>query len=203
MEFYWKVRAFNVTGSGSFTDDNVGTFFDTFNGVQGNAIPGVTMRSFMCQFGRGGNPQSSSGPNPQPQSGVFGTFSGPEGGGTFECSLNPKRGFKNSGNHYIALDFFVQESISTNLGSPEPVFGLKGVVFDRPVQKFGEGDVNFRHTLLLSGGRRLGLLAWRMGSRVPEPGKPIDLAVRLSWNRWQGRKNAQAEVIDWRFSASR
>ena len=118
MEFYWKVRAFNVTGSGSFTDDNVGTFFDTFNGVQGNAIPGVTMRSFMCQFGRGGNPQSSSGPNPQPQSGVFGTFSGPEGGGTFECSLNPKRGFKNSGNHYIALDFFVQESISTNLGSP-------------------------------------------------------------------------------------
>jgi single-stranded-DNA-specific exonuclease len=88
-------------------------------------------------------------------------------------------------------------------GNPEPLFGLKGVVFDRPVQKFGEGDVNFRHTLLLSGGRRLGLLAWRMGSRVPEPGKPIDLAVRLSWNRWQGRKNAQAEVIDWRFSASR
>jgi hypothetical protein len=63
--------------------------------------------------------------------------------------------------------------------------------------------MNFRHTLLLSGGSRLGLLAWRMGSRVPEPGKAIDLAVRLSWNRWQGRKNAQAEVIDWRFSASR
>lgn len=88
-------------------------------------------------------------------------------------------------------------------GNPEPVFGLRAVVLDRPVQRFGEGEANFRHTLMLSGGRRLGLLGWRMAERAPAPGAPLDLAVRLSWNRWQGRKHAQAEVIAWRPSAGR
>ena len=58
--------------------------------------------------------------------------------------------------------------------------------------------MNFRHTVFLSGGRRLGLIGWRMADRAPAPGQVADLAVRLSWNRWQGRRNAQAEVIDWR-----
>ena len=88
-------------------------------------------------------------------------------------------------------------------GNPEPVFGLRGVVLDRPVQRFGEGNANFRHTLSLSGGRRLGLLAWRMADRAPPHGVPVDFAVRLSWNRWQGRRHAQAEVIAWRPSAGR
>lgn len=83
-------------------------------------------------------------------------------------------------------------------GNPEPVFGLRGVRFDREVQRFGEGGVNFRHTVFLPGGRRLGLIGWRMADRAPAPGQVADLAVRLSWNRWQGRRNAQAEVIDWR-----
>ncbi|MFM7208559.1 MAG: single-stranded-DNA-specific exonuclease RecJ, partial [Verrucomicrobiota bacterium] len=38
-------------------------------------------------------------------------------------------------------------------GNPEPVFGLKGVTFDRAPTVFGEG--NFRHQLSLGGGRRL------------------------------------------------
>lgn len=123
MEFYWKVRAFNVAGSGVFSvsgeDDNTITFFDTFNGVQGNSIAGVSMLSFMCQFYRGGVPESSSGPNPEIQSGVFGTYSDSEGGsGTFDCLLNPKRGFKNMQNYYILLDFFIEDSVSTNPGSP-------------------------------------------------------------------------------------
>jgi len=88
-------------------------------------------------------------------------------------------------------------------GNPEPVFALRNVVLDRPVQRFGEGNVNFRHTLMLSGGRRLGLLGWRMADRAPGAGQAVDFAVRLSWNRWQGRKHAQAEVIAWRPSAAR
>lgn len=120
MEFYWKVRAFNVTGSGVFSvdygDDDIVTFFDTFNGVQGNSIPGVLMLSFMCQFYAPGLPESSFGPNPQAQSGVFGTYSDSEGGGgTFEASLRAKRGFKNSGNYYIDI-LFGSDSVSTYLG---------------------------------------------------------------------------------------
>lgn len=83
-------------------------------------------------------------------------------------------------------------------GNPEPVFGIRGFRFDRPVQRFGDSEANFRHALALPAGRRLAFVAWRMGARIPEPGRPVDLAVRLGWNRWQGRRTAQAEIIDWR-----
>ena len=85
-------------------------------------------------------------------------------------------------------------------GNPEPIFGISAVTLDREVQRFGDGGLNFRHTLFLPGGRRLGLVAWRMAERTPPAGKPLDLAVRLAWNRWQGRRTAQAEVIDWRLA---
>ncbi len=88
-------------------------------------------------------------------------------------------------------------------GNPEPIFGFRDFRFDRPVQRFGDGEVNFRHSLSLPDGRRLGFVAWRLAHRSPEPGKPVDLAVRLGWNRWQGRCTAQAEIIDWRPSGSR
>jgi len=87
-------------------------------------------------------------------------------------------------------------------GNPEPIFGISGLNLDREVQRFGEGGLNFRHTLFISGGRRLSLIAWRMADRTPPPGQPIDIAVRLSWNRWQGRRTAQAEIVDWRLAGS-
>lgn len=83
-------------------------------------------------------------------------------------------------------------------GNPEPVFGLRGFVFDRPPMPFGEG--NFRHQLTLSGVRRLNFVAWRMANRMPEAGRSVELAVRLQWNRWQGRRLPQAEILDWRYA---
>ena len=82
-------------------------------------------------------------------------------------------------------------------GNPEPVFGFKGFVFDRPPLPFGDG--NFRHQVPLSGGRRLNFVAWRMADRIPELGKPVEMAVKLQWNRWQGRRTPQAEILDWRY----
>jgi len=84
-------------------------------------------------------------------------------------------------------------------GNPEPVFGFKAFAFDRPPQPFGEG--NFRHQLPLSGGRRLNFVAWRMADRMPEVGRPVEMAVRLQWNRWQGRRLLQAEILDWRYAS--
>jgi len=83
-------------------------------------------------------------------------------------------------------------------GNSEPVFGLKGLVFDRAPTPFGEG--NFRHQVSLGGGRRLNFVAWRMTDRMPEAGRPVDLAVKLQWNRWQGRRLPQAEILDWRYA---
>lgn len=114
MEFYWKVRAFNVTGSGSFTDDNFQSYTDTFNGVQGDSIPGVTMRSFMCRFAAPGQP-SLPPPNPLFQDGVFGSYVGPpeDPKGNFGGALDPLRGFKSGKNYYIRAVFSVQNSVFT------------------------------------------------------------------------------------------
>ena len=113
MEFYWKVRAFNVTGSGSFTDDNFESYTDTFNGVQGDSIQGVTMRSFMCQLLFPGLPNVP--PNPLIQSGVFGSYVGPPENpkGNFGGALVPLRGFKSGKNYYIRAVFSVQNSVFT------------------------------------------------------------------------------------------
>ena len=84
-------------------------------------------------------------------------------------------------------------------GNAEPVFGLRGFVFDRAPLVFGEG--NFRHQFPLGDGRRLNFVAWRMADRMPVAGKPVELAVRLQWNRWQGRRTPQAEILDWRYAS--
>ncbi|MFM9000261.1 MAG: single-stranded-DNA-specific exonuclease RecJ, partial [Opitutia bacterium] len=81
-------------------------------------------------------------------------------------------------------------------GNAEPVFGLRGVLFDRPATVFGEG--NFRHQMSLGAGRRLSFVAWRMADRLPPVNRAVELAVRLQWNRWQGRRMPQAEILDWR-----
>ena len=84
-------------------------------------------------------------------------------------------------------------------GNPEPLFGVKGFSFDKAPTAFGDG--NFRYQSPPVGGRRLNFVAWRMATRMPEVGRAVDLVVKLQWNRWQGRKLPQAEILDWRYSA--
>jgi len=84
-------------------------------------------------------------------------------------------------------------------GNPEPLFGVKGFAFDRPPTVFGEG--NFRYQSPPVAGRRLNFVAWRMANRLPEVGRAVDLVVKLQWNRWQGRKLPQAEILDWRYAS--
>ena len=83
--------------------------------------------------------------------------------------------------------------------NPEPIFGVRGFVFDKAPTVFGDG--NFRHQIAMSAGRRLNFIAWRLASRMPEIGRAVDLAVRLQWNRWQGRKIPQVEILDWRYGS--
>jgi single-stranded-DNA-specific exonuclease len=84
-------------------------------------------------------------------------------------------------------------------GNPEPLFGVKGFVFDRAPTVFGDGNFRFQSPPIA--GRRLNFVAWRMAQRTPEVGRPVDLVVKLQWNRWQGRKLPQAEILDWRYAS--
>lgn len=81
--------------------------------------------------------------------------------------------------------------------NPEPVFGLRGVVFRQRPEVFKSAHFRF----VVEGGdgrRRLYGVAWKMADRVPPVGKPLDLAVELAWNFFNDRKSIQLELVDWR-----
>lgn len=84
-------------------------------------------------------------------------------------------------------------------GNREPIFALKGIELAKPVEVFGSAQ-NYRFQIPLGDSGWISAVAWRGGDRLPPVGKPIDLAVKLGWNRWNKRKTPQATLIDWRES---
>jgi single-stranded-DNA-specific exonuclease len=41
-------------------------------------------------------------------------------------------------------------------------------------------------------------VAWKLAQRIPPLNTPLDLAVELKWNHFNGRKLLQVGLIDWR-----
>lgn len=83
-------------------------------------------------------------------------------------------------------------------GNPEPVFGVRGVVMRTPPEVFKEQ--HFRFQFEDGRGRRLHGVAWKLAHRLPPTLVPLDLAVELKWNHFNGRKLLQLGLIDWRTS---
>lgn len=82
--------------------------------------------------------------------------------------------------------------------NPEPVFGLRGVVLRQRPDVF-KGQ-HFRFSFENAHGRRLFGVAWKMAHRLPPVGLPLDMAVELRWNHFNGRRLLQLELIDWKPS---
>ncbi len=82
-------------------------------------------------------------------------------------------------------------------GNPEPVFGLRKVQLPRATEIFKEQ--HFRFVTEDAEGRRLGGVAWKFARRRPPTGVPLELAVRLNWNHFNGRRTLQLELLDWRL----
>ncbi|MFA5266184.1 MAG: single-stranded-DNA-specific exonuclease RecJ [Opitutaceae bacterium] len=83
-------------------------------------------------------------------------------------------------------------------GNPEPVFGVRGIVFHQAPEVFKE--VHFRFCFEDGRGRRLHGVAWKQAHRIPPVGVPVDLAVELAWNYFNDRKLLQLELVDWHLS---
>lgn len=81
-------------------------------------------------------------------------------------------------------------------GNPEPVFGIRDI--EMPSGAVAFGSDNFRFQISLPNGARLGVVAWHKPEGAPAAGTRVDLAVRLSWNNYNGRKYQQAEFVAWR-----
>lgn len=85
-------------------------------------------------------------------------------------------------------------------GNKEPIFAIREVVLEKPVEVFGGGQ-NFKFQLPLNNGTWISAVAWRMGRNLPPVNTKIDFAMHLSWNRWNKRKTPQATIVDWRASS--
>jgi len=80
-------------------------------------------------------------------------------------------------------------------GNPEPLFLLRSVIVPRVPRAIGEKGIRFG---VVAGNRPISAVAWRKpGWRVPV-GTPIDVAVRLQYHEYQGLKELQLQVEDFR-----
>jgi single-stranded-DNA-specific exonuclease len=82
--------------------------------------------------------------------------------------------------------------------NPEPIIALKNIQLAYEPKKVGSGD-HFQFSVH-NGNRTISGIAWNMSDRIPPTNKNIDLAVKLKWNLWNGRKNLQMMLEDWRMT---
>ncbi len=83
------------------------------------------------------------------------------------------------------------------MGNPKPIFvsrRCKVLTCDT----MGNGDAHIRLSLLDESGRRLKAVGFKMGSRLEEiKQRPeIDIVYTMTVNEWQGRRSAEAHVVD-------
>ncbi|MBA4138818.1 MAG: single-stranded-DNA-specific exonuclease RecJ [Opitutus sp.] len=84
-------------------------------------------------------------------------------------------------------------------GNPEPIFGVRGLRLRQRPEVFKEQ--HFRFSCEDASGRRLSGVAWKLAQNLPPVGVPLELAVQLNWNHYNGRKMLQLELLDWRRAA--
>ena len=82
--------------------------------------------------------------------------------------------------------------------NPEPIIALKNIQLAYEPKKVGSGD-HFQFSVH-NGNRTISGIAWNMSDRIPPTNKNIDLAVKLKWNLWNGRKSLQMMLEDWRIT---
>lgn len=84
------------------------------------------------------------------------------------------------------------------MDNPEPVLGLKGAVLPRPPNPMGKEKKHLKFELTGKNGIHLSGIAWNMAENPPPAGRDLDLAVRFSWNHWNGRRSPRVELVAWR-----
>ena len=106
---------------------------------------------------------------------------------------------------YIAPDDICQDLMDTvgqlqpfGEGNPEPIFGISGVRLPQCPKPFGSD--HFRFSLRSQAGNYLSGVAWKKANNLPPMDEAIDLAVKLNWNVFNGRRSLQMELLDWKLS---
>jgi len=82
----------------------------------------------------------------------------------------------------------------------EPVLALKNIRLAQKPRTVGDGS-HFQFSVH-NGSTPISGIAWKMSSRMPPSDQNVDLAFRLKWNIWNGRRNLQMELQDWKLSVN-
>ncbi len=83
-------------------------------------------------------------------------------------------------------------------GNPTPVLMVRGVTIDRPSRVGNDGGhLRFQ---LVGDGQRVPAIAFGMGRRLAEArsSERMDVALEIAENSWNGRREVQARVLDFR-----
>lgn len=86
------------------------------------------------------------------------------------------------------------------MGNPEPIFGVRGIRLRHRPDVFKEQ--HFRFAGEDATGRRISGVAWKLADRLPPVGAPLEMAVQLNWNHYNGRRTLQMELLDWRAAGT-
>ena len=82
--------------------------------------------------------------------------------------------------------------------NPEPILALRNVSLAYEPKKVGSGN-HFQFSVF-NGTRNISGIAWNMSENMPSSTTQLDLAFKLRWNHWNGRKNPQMVLEDWKVS---
>ncbi len=81
----------------------------------------------------------------------------------------------------------------------EPIFASRSIQLASSPIVFKEH--HFRFQLRSKTGKNFTGVAWKMADSIPPVGKAVDVAYKLSWNRYNGRKLIQLEMVSWRLTS--
>jgi single-stranded-DNA-specific exonuclease len=81
--------------------------------------------------------------------------------------------------------------------NPEPILGLRDIRLAQAPQSVGQNHFRFK---ISNGDELVSGIAWNLADRQPPANQPLDLAIRLGWNEWNGVTSSQMTLLDWRFA---
>ena len=86
--------------------------------------------------------------------------------------------------------------------NPQPLLALLGARFERH-EKLGSDPESDHARLHLSGADDQPLqVVWFHAQELPQPGEPIDVALRMRPSYWRGRERLDLQLVDWRAAVS-
>ena len=83
--------------------------------------------------------------------------------------------------------------------NPEPVLAIEKIMLVNEPKKVGSGN-HFQFSIF-NGIKNISGIAWNMADKLPPCTVPIDIAFKLRWNEWNGKKSPQMVLEDWKLSA--